>query len=535
MSEQQKELSQQETEESQAGMDTFFAENPVPVAEQPSKQGMSKNVKMLIAAVAALVVIGGALTAVLLINKNSEEDIELDASSLVDNLLDDEEKNAVMLNPQKAEDLKEVQISNTDKFKVYPIADKKDETDSGYTIEGYEDIPLDKGYISTLVNNACELSADQLVEENPADLSKYGLEKPVSEVVMCYQDGTEFQFSVGDASPMDSTQTYCMTEGKVYLVKTSLMHSYQQNVKYFFSKTILEKPADDAYPIVESLRIERENLDYDLYMEYAHDVVEDDSVGGVAATHIMREPVTAYLNVEKSVDVTTGMFGLTAEEIVKIHPSESELKNAGMDTPFCTVTMSCDDGNTYILKFGKSYTTESGNTAYYTYLEGTDILYGVLDSRAVWTTVQAGDITAANVFATYVWDIATLDITAGTNELHFVGEGEDKKTYTVTKNGESCETERFQQFYKFLLNVYGEELYLDAELPASAPDVEVRLTSQDSREDYTIAFYKTEGLNAMLAVNGTPTYKIRASCIDTLLHNIEIFDDTSQDFAMTWQ
>lgn len=228
MSEQQKELSQQETEESQAGMDTFFAENPVPVAEQPSQQGMSKNVKMLIAAVAALVVIGGALTAVLLINKNSEEDTELDASSLVDNLLDDEEKNAVMLNPQKAEDLKEVQISNTDKFKVYPIADKKDETDSGYTIEGYEDIPLDKGYISTLVNNACELSADQLVEENPADLSKYGLEKPVSEVVMCYQDGTEFQFSVGDASPMDSTQTYCMTEGKVYLVKTSLMHSYPQ-------------------------------------------------------------------------------------------------------------------------------------------------------------------------------------------------------------------------------------------------------------------------------------------------------------------
>ncbi len=531
----EKDLSQQETEESQAGMDTFFAENSVPVTEQPSKQGMSKNVKTLIAAIAALVIIGGALTAVLLVNKNSEKDTELDASSLADNLLDDDEKNAVMLNPQKAEDLKEVQISNTDKFKIYPIADKKDENDSGYTIEGYEDVPLDKGYISTLVNNACELSADQLVEENPADLSKYGLEKPLSEVVMTYQDGTAFQFSIGNASPMDSTKTYCMTDGKVYLVKTSLVHNYQQNVNYFLSKTILEKPAEDNYPIVESLRIERENLDYDLYMEYAHDVVEDDSVGGVASTHIMLEPVTAYLNVEKSVDVTTGMFGLTAEEIAKLHPSESDFKDAGIDAPFCTVTMVCDDGNTYTLKFGKSYTTKSGSTAYYTYLEGVDILYGVLDSRAVWTTVQPEDITAANVFATYVWDIATLDVTAGTNELHFVGEGDDKKNYTVTKNGESCETERFQQFYKFLLNVYGEELYLDAKLPASAPDVEVQLTSQDGREDYTIAFYKMEGLNAMLAVNGTPTYKIRSSCIDTLLHNIEIFDDTAQDFTMTWQ
>ncbi|MBR7084336.1 MAG: hypothetical protein IKI37_04065, partial [Oscillospiraceae bacterium] len=90
----EKDLSQQETEESQAGMDTFFAENSVPVTEQPSKQGMSKNVKTLIAAIAALVIIGGALTAVLLVNKNSEKDTELDASSLADNLLDDDEKNA---------------------------------------------------------------------------------------------------------------------------------------------------------------------------------------------------------------------------------------------------------------------------------------------------------------------------------------------------------------------------------------------------------------------------------------------------------
>ena len=94
MSEQQKELSQQETEESQAGMDTFFAENPVPVTEQPSKKGMSKNVKTLLIAVSALVVLGGTLTAVMLVNKATEDTSSIDESSLMDALLDDDEKNA---------------------------------------------------------------------------------------------------------------------------------------------------------------------------------------------------------------------------------------------------------------------------------------------------------------------------------------------------------------------------------------------------------------------------------------------------------
>ena len=197
--------------------------------------------------------------------------------------------------------------------------------------------------------------------------------------------------------------------------------------------------------------------------------------------------------------------------------------------------MACDDGNTYVLKLGNTYTTENGTSAYYAVLEGTDILYGIAETRAVWATVQAGDITSANIFGTYVWDIANLDVTAGNEKLTFIGEGTEQNDYTVTKNGETCDTERFRQFYKFLLYVYGEELYLDAELPASEPDVNVHLTSQDGKEDYTIAFYKMGGLNAMIAVNGTPTYKIRSSCVDTLLHNIEIFDNTDEEFIMTWQ
>lgn len=530
----EKELSQnQETEESQAGMDTFFADAPAPVIDTPSEKGMSKNIRGLLAAVAALAVLGSVLAIVLLTGQSDEDTSSIDVDTLANQLLDDE-AGAVLLNPESADELKEIQIENTEQFRVYQNG-RTEEDKAVYTIEGYEDIPLDTGYISTLVNNASELSADQLIEEHAEDLSKYGLSEPISQVVMTYADGTEFQFSIGSVSPMDSTKTYCAVGDSVYLIKTSLMTNYQKNIHFFLSKVMLEEPADADYPIVESVRIERQDLDYDLYMEYAYDVVEDDSVGGTAATHVLREPLVAYLNVEKSSDVTNGIFGLTAAEMVTIHPTEADLENAGIDNPFCTVTTVCDDGNTYILKLGNTYTMESGSTAYYACLEGVDILYGVAETRAVWATVQPGDITSANIFGTYVWDIANLEVTAGAERLNFVGEGEDAKTYSVTKNGETCDTERFRLFYKFLLNIYGEELALGNDMPTSAPDAEVHLTTQDGKEDYTISFYKNGGLNAMIAVNGTPTYKIRSSCIDTLLHNIEIFDQSGEEFTMTWQ
>ena len=119
--------------------------------------------------------------------------------------------------------------------------------------------------------------------------------------------------------------------------------------------------------------------------------------------------------------------------------------------------------------------------------------------------------------------------------MHFVGSGEDADSYIVTKNNESCDTERFRLLYRFLLNIYGDELFFETDLPSTNPDVEVHLTTQDNKEDYTISFYKLTDMNAMIAVNGVPTYKIRSSCIDTIWHNLEIFDNFDEEFSLTWQ
>ncbi len=514
----------------EAGQDTFFADTAQPQKKPEKTAGMSKNVKLLLAGVAALVLLGAGLMTVLLL-KNQDEQGNNPSSSESENPTEAAEM--ISLNESLAEDVTKIEISAVDDFTVYRVSEATEDEKAVYSIKGMEDIPLNHNLLSTVTNNASSLSANQLVEEQAADLSKYGLADPAAEVTMQYADGAEFTFAVGAVSPMDSTMTYCAVDGDVYLVKSSLMANYQKESLFFVSTTILEEPAEADYPIVDSVRIQREDLDYDIYLEYDYEN-EDTSTGGTAASHVMREPIFAYLNVEKSVDVTNGLFGLGAFEVVSVHPTTTELKDAGIMVPFCTVTMKCDNGKSYTLNLGTTYTADTGSECYYAYLDGTDVLYGVLDTSAPWATMEAGDITSANIFGTMVWNIATLDVTVNGKTLAFEGEGDDDDNYVVTKNGEPCETERFRLFYRFLLGIYGEELCLGEELPDREPDASVHVVTQDGSEDYTVAFYKLDNLNMMVTVNDQPSYKIRTSCLDAIEHNIDIFD-TNEEFTTTWR
>lgn len=525
MSEEQKKPEYIAENESQEA-DTIFGGTPAAAPKAAPKKGMSKNMGILIASIAALVVVGGGLTAVLLAKHNTQSGEE---SSVTESA-----QESIMLNEADALNVEGIDIKGKTPFHATRTFRGREDASAEYTIDGYEDLTIDTDLLRTLVNNGCALEASSLVEENAADLSKYGLGDTAADVTLEYEDGTSFSFLVGDKSPMETSKTYVAVDGNVYLVRTSLVANYQKDAVQFLSTTVLAKPADDVYPIVESLRIQRKDLDWDIYMEYDYENADDDTAGGTAATHVMREPIFSYLNVEKSSDVTNGMFGLSAQEIAVVHPTESDLAKCGLDDPFCTVTMNTDDGNSYTLTIGDSYQTESGDTLYYTYLDGVNEVFGVTADNAAWINVQPGDITSANIFVTNVWSIEELDIKDKTHEFHFEGAGTNADDYIVTKNGEDCDTERFRLLYRFLLYIYGEEFYI-GELPEGEPDAEVHLKNQNGREEYTISFYRVSDLKTIVVRDGIPSYCIRSSCLDTLAFNMDNFDDASVEFKTTWQ
>ena len=70
-----------------------------------------------------------------------------------------------------------------------------------YTIEDLEGFDQLTDKYSSIVSTYANVSATRLVEENPSDLSKYGLKSPSTTVTVTYKDGSKNVIYAGDALP----------------------------------------------------------------------------------------------------------------------------------------------------------------------------------------------------------------------------------------------------------------------------------------------------------------------------------------------
>lgn len=490
---------------------------------------MKKNVKALIACVAALAVVGGGYAALVLTDdkdgnssSSSESAAETDAVSVPTPIFQFEQS-----------DIQSVLVKNTyGEYKGIPVGEPAEDGTITFTIEGLEDLDINQTLTSSLLNSSASLSSDSTVEENPSDLEKYGLKDPLAEVTV-KAASDEKTLLIGNASPI-SGETYCMAKGgnAIYLAATSSVSVFESNEEYYISTTLLEEPAEGTSPNVEEIKIERTDLDYPIVLGYDKSTDDDDSNSGTLATHYMTEPIFAYLDVEKSQTATHGFFGLSAQSIMTAHPTDDEIAASGLDKPFCTVTMKTDEPKTYNLKIGNKLDSDEGSF-YLVMFDDKDVIYAISSESLCWAELEPSDITSKMVFGTYVWDIGKLDINvSGGESVSFKGSGTSEDNYAVTKNGIDISSDRFREFYVFLLKTSAEE-FVYGEEASGEPIVSIELETQDGKTTQTIEFYKSEGKKSLISVNGIPSFKCRTAFVDLLIENLGKFD-TDKEFILNW-
>lgn len=510
---------------------------------------MNKTAKGLVALSAVLVLLGGGYAALKLTEPKEEEESSSSEPA-------GEQQSVIIIrdivpdgpdSPDKSYQegvIKTVDVKNkTDELHVVQKSTKTEESAATYTLDGYQDVVMKDTMIGTLANNANELTSEAVIEENCTDLAKFGLASPAITVDIAYESGTTYRMLIGNEAPSGGV-TYVMIDGvdTVYTVRDSALANYSKTVLELVGTTVLEAP--DELPIVNSLRIEREDIDYDIFLEY--DKKSDDSsyTGGTSATHVMVEPTSAYLSVERSTDITTGMFGLSASGVYCVHCEESDIAEAGLKDPFCTVTMSCDDGNDYVLLLSEPFTDSDNSKCCYAMLEGGNVIFIVSEDKAKWATVTPVDIASKIFIASYVWNITDLEITCNTGEraafvLKKKNPGEVKDSYTsadidTTLNGAEFDSERFRQFYSFLISANAESFALGEEIPSSAPMATLTYTDSYTGETLNFEFYEKSAMSALIVVNGESKFNITKSYVETLIENVKLLD-SDEDFKTTWR
>ncbi len=499
---------------------------------------MKKAVKGIIGLTAALAVLGGGLA---VLKFTEPEDTEESTSSSTS------EASGSGITLLEDAEIKSVDVKNADdEYTVTMVEPTEESSAVTYTIKGFESLPLSTSVVGTIPNNASGLASTAIAAEDSSSLAKFGLETPIITADIHYTSGKDVTLLIGDTAP-NGTDVYVKTSESdmVYTVASSYLANYHKTVYDLVDTVVLEEPADDVYPIIRSVRIERDDIDYDILLEYDEKSDDDEFMGGTTATHVMTSPTYAYLTIERSMDITNGMFGLTAEDIHCLMPDESDIAEAGLTDPFCTVTMSCDDGNTYVLKMSEPYTDEDKKTLHYAMLEGTDIIYILSAETAKWGVIEPIDVASRFVMGTYVWyvsdmklsgkDIETAEIKIAPKE-NAENENSSSKSdgYTVTSNGKVVDSEHFREFYALLIKAAAEEFALDTPVPDDEPILAITYTESYSNTTQTIEFYEHSPLKALIVIDGESKYFCAKSFAETMAGNVERIE-SGEAYVETWK
>lgn len=526
----------------------FFNESQSPKStDKDTKRGLSKGAKAVIGGVGVVAVLGGAL-AVLKLTEPEEQPAE---SSVTENT---EVVSLWSVNSSAISNVK-VEQPDGDSYSVHRVIEKQETTNSttgetslveveNYYLDGYEDLPMNTVDIRTLATRVSSVSSVEVIQENTpeSDLAKYGLDDPIR-VELTVDDGDPICFLIGDVTPVSSYTYLCMEgESTVYTVNSNSFSQYREDMIYYLGTSVTAEQTDDSETIVESVRVERSDLDYDFYFEYDSFYGENNDSGS-SAVHVMLEPIRCLLNVEKSSPATHGIYGLTASQVVYPHPTEAQLAECGLtgEDVFMRATTTTSDGDTIVFTMGKTYEAEtegadgetSTATYYYGYIDTVDCIYGFSSEDTIYDDMKPEDVTSKIIVDTYVWDIGQLTYTAGDLVLDFEGLGTSKDDYVLTCNGESADVERFRLLYTYLLKAAAEDLVLEEVTVTGAPLATIELERQDGQRSTEVAFYEADGMKAYIMVNGEVFFKCRKAYVNTLISNLEIFH-TDKDFTMTW-
>ncbi len=484
---------------------------------------MSKNKQILIFSGIGLLVLGG-VTAVLMLTAPEEP------AEGVNETVTEEVDERLILTEKTEADVASVHVKNlSDEYEIIKNGEE-------WTIAGLEKATITSS-LSTIIGNVSAMTAEQVVEENVADLSKYGLTAPNAAVTVAFNDA-EYSFLIGNDVPADTSAVYFCENGKntVYTYKKSKL-SYFYEEKFAFVDTAA-MPAYDQSSGEEVLKftIERADLEKPIVIETLPAPGEDEIA---VFSYELTSPYNAYVDLTNAPNFIYSLFGLTAQKAVWYGMEEQDYELSGLKNPSCILTLETT-AKTYTVTLGNAVAEEvvdeDGNVkteiaGFYgmsSEVPDTLFLFKVEDIPAF--TIQADAIMSRLFLMPYIYSLDTVEysdnegrsFTLGFETLK--GQGEDgKDLHNHYLNGELYDEQQIKNMYQYLIGASGDELYTEegkGELLAT-----VTYTYKDPAEEPDIVqFYSSEtDRKIIINVNGDNLFKTKQIYMTQLFSNAESF------------
>ncbi|MEG0691840.1 MAG: DUF4340 domain-containing protein [Oscillospiraceae bacterium] len=496
---------------------------------------MSKKVQAIIAGSIVIVLLAGAIAALVLTQKPESTDKESPSS----------QSELITLIEGVAGELEYVNVKNkADEYTIELLGENKWGIKA---LDGFTQV--EKKYSDT-IGSIVNIYASEIVEENATDLAKFGFNEPSLITEIKYKGKDAIKFTLGDISPDGYTRYAIKTgENTVYGLSTNSFNALLQSRYDYIDKALI--PALEAgedgkaiAPAIDFIKIARPNLEKPIVIEkYKAGELTENSF--VTTGLKMTSPIDAMTNDTQIQERLYVLFGLTATGVEMVNPTAEDLAKFGLDKPSSVFEMTYNETSSIKISTGNPIECkhEKGEdltnhkhqiTHYYAMKEGTNVIYLLSKESLTWMEIQPKNLMSSIAVLPPVLDIDSVDFKVGNDAYkieYFKGEDKtDTNVMTAKVNGKDVDIDNAK---KLLQLFYATSIQdVNTTVPTKPADASVSYNYTSGKKD-TVEFFVLEDRQVIISLNGNNGYTGRSGYVERMvkeLNNLLEGKDVSTDW-----
>lgn len=477
---------------------------------------ISRQLKLIIIFLAAIVLLVGALVLVKVLVKDDEP--EENKIELLEGEAEGSDTKPRIIEQLAEKDVKQITVHNS----TGTFSFMNDVKDSVTYLKDYEDYPISSDMISSLYSRISSFMVTR-IDTEPTDLSTYGLDgdSDPAYVEITKFDGKIYKLYFGLRSA-DGSFYYMMADGRnvVYAVNNSNIEDLLfLPVESFISTLAAPVMQEVSYVNIEKISIKQNGNDVVAFEKVPENYKQET---GYTLTHRMTYPTNYLVNLTNFEKLLSCFASLYGSEVVGfgyyLKNDYSELSEYGFDEGITEISYSFEGIPTHLYVGGK---TEDG-AGYYVYSLHYDTLLVIPTDALPFVEWKLGDYIGEYLFQMSIDFIESIEVETPQNSAVFLLDNTDGKL-KVTADGKELSTNsegdpmNFRQFFKNILRINWDG-YSEAPEKLGEPMLKLKISTRFG-EVFDYSFYQISTLRCYLIYNGSGEFYTEKATLEKFIDN----------------
>ncbi len=367
-----------------------------------------------------------------------------------------------------------------------------------YTLVGFEDIDLQSGSADTIADDVAAIAFTSVADPVGDNASDYGFDNPRAVVRTTFTDDTSSTIIVGNDAPSE-LGTYIMfgDSKSVYVVEAEAVDGFLFSVLDLVTLTINDSATSTDNAEFESVELIGSAYDSDIEIRPNDDKAIDSS-------YVMIKPEKMFISEVEAANISGAIRGLYADKAVCVNPSNAQLSQYGLATPYAQLTAVYPD-TTVTLSASKP----QDENVYL--LSDSNVIYQIKESSVPWVNTSyeklvpdvvidpnfdsLTKIVVTDNSGTYTFDVTTVTDTVTNTD----GVEEQVNSTTATYKGKELDSDNFYIFYQNIGNM--QNAGNTSKGASGTPALTIELSYSTGRDTDVIDVYPTGNTKYIAALN----------------------------------